>query len=346
MSGMIISRDRIDLRSDILAPAPAGVVAAMAEAAARPGEFTFHAGAEEQALEARLCRVLGTESAVLFPTCTAANLAALAATGAKGRTIAAERGSHVATTEREGIDALFGSAFAWYSQRSGRVDTGELLAALDANPCVLCLENTHNRLGGQVMDAAETTRAAGLARERGVPVFLDGSRLWNAAVALEVAPAVLAGPADLVSVSFNKGLAASNGAALAGSRILVGRAAAFWRIIGGLLRPGHVLAAAALSALDRLDTLRADHEVAARTAHAIAQVPGFSIAAPPSTNIVLVSGAEAGVSGQVLAAGLAEVGVDCLAFGPELVRLVFHRGVPADAPDRLRAAFESVRGSL
>lgn len=337
------SRGRIDLRSDILAPAPAGVAAAMAEAAERPGEFTFHAGASERELEARICRLLGTEAAVLFPTCTASNLAALSSLGAKGRAIVAERDSHVATTESEGVATLFGSAFASYSQQAGRVDTAELLSAIEANPCAVCLENTHNRLGGQVMDAAETARVVELAHGRGVPVFLDGSRLWNAAVALRVPPATLASSADLVSVSLNKGLAAPNGAVLAGSKHLVAKAASFWRAIGGLLRPGHVLAAAALASLDGMEALRSDHELAAEAARAIGTVPGFNVATP-STNIVLVSGTKAGLTAAALSAGLAEAGVDCLAFGRDQVRLVFHRGAPPDAPDRLRSAFERVRG--
>lgn len=339
------SHVRIDLRSDIIAPAPAEVALAMAEAAARPGEFKFHADDVERALEERLCRILGTESAVLFPTCTAANLAALSAFGARGRTIVAERGSHIAGAESDGVAALYGSAFAFYSQRDGRADTAELVAALDADPCVVCLENTHNRLGGQVMDAGETARLAGLAHGRGVPVFLDGSRLWNAAVALDVAPATLAAPVDLVSVSFNKGLAAPNGAALAGAKHLVAAAAAFWRSIGGLPRPSHVFAAAALAVLGRLETLRADHKVAAEAAQAIRTVPGFDIAAMPVTNIVLVSGARAGLTSSTLSARLAGAGIDCLAFGPEQVRLVFHRGVPPDAPTRLQTAFESARRS-
>ena len=336
-------RDRIDLRSDIVAPAPAEIATAMAAAAARPGEFAFHAGSAERALEAQLCRLLGMESAVLFPTCTAANLAALAAFGAKGRTIAAEQGSHIAGTERDGVAALYGSEFAFYSQQNGRVDTAELTAVLDRAPCVLCMENTHNRLGGEVMDASETARVAGQAHQRGVPVFLDGSRLWNAAVALDVAPATLAASVDLVSVSFNKGLAAPNGAALAGSQDLVAAAAAFWRAIGGLPRPGHVLAAASLAALDRLDTLRGDHELAAAAANAIAEVPGFDVVGATDTNIVLVSCAKAGLTGRALSAQLAAQGIDCLPFGPEQVRLVFHCGVVAEAPARLRAAFERVQ---
>lgn len=316
---------RFDLRSDILAPPSAAVLHAVAEAAGRPGEFGWRVDPIEQALERRVCEMLGKPAAALFPTCTAANIAGLVALRADHRPLVMGKTCHLMTTEMAGLEWLTQTRPLSFEADYRSFDPAHLPDEPDA---IFCLENTHNRQGGTVMSADDTARVAGRAKAAGWSVFLDGSRLWNAAVASGDTPAALAGPVDLVSVSFNKGLGAPNGAALAGAENVIAAAVEGWRRLGGICRPSHVIAAGALASLDEMDRLVEDHVLARETAATIADVPGFAVL-EPETNILLVSGQDLGLDGAALARELGHVGLGCLAFGPGQVRLVFHRGIPA-----------------
>lgn len=334
----IAPKIRFDLRSDIVAPPSASVVSAVAEAARRKGEFGWRSDPIEQALERRVCELLDKPAAALFPTCTAANIAGLVALGARHRTIVLEATSHLMKNESAGLDWLAKPRLASFVQHGGVPDLATCLNEPDA---ILCLENTHNVHGGAAMSADETERASQRAKTAGWSVFLDGSRLWNASVALGDTPAALAGPADLVSVSFNKGLGAPNGAALAGNADAVTAAAEAWRRLGGICRPSHVIAAGALAALDEIEHLKQDHDLARQTASAITRLPAISVTTP-QTNIVLVSAISIGFSGVALAAALNRVGLGCLPFGPHHIRLVFHRGIPAGSGPMIAEYFRGL----
>ncbi|WP_334528880.1 threonine aldolase family protein [Bradyrhizobium sp. AZCC 2230] len=329
---------RFDLRSDIVAPPSASVASAVIAAAGRHGEFGWRSDPIEQALERKVCQLLDKPAAAIFPTCTAANIAALVALGAASRTLIMDRSCHLMTNERAGLDWIARPRLQTFAQTVGSID---LSTCHDEPDAILCLENTHNRLGGAVLSADETNRAAQRAKASGWSVFLDGSRLWNASVASGESPAALAGPADLVSVSFNKGLGAPNGAAIAGNPDIVAAAAEAWRRVGGICRPSHVISAGGLAALDEIQCLKQDHELAREAAAAIAELPAFTVTRP-QTNIVLVSAVGLGLSGEALATVLDRVGLGCLPFGPQHIRLVFHRGIPAGSAPLIAEIFRGI----
>jgi threonine aldolase len=237
-----------------------------------------------------------------------------------------------------GLDWLARPRLVSFTQHEGTVDLTDCLNETDA---IFCLENTHNRQGGAVLDAEKTRRIAQQAKGKSWSVFLDGSRLWNASVASGDSPAALAGPADLVSVSFNKGLGAPNGAALAGSAETIEAAVEAWRRLGGICRPSRVLAAGALAVLNDIPHLSKDHDLARETAAAISRLGGFAVV-QPQTNIVLISGDDIGLDGPALSASLSRAGLRCLAFGPRQVRLVFHRGIPSDGAPLIADIFRRV----
>src|ERR1700676_3345585 len=126
------------------------------------------------------------------------------------------------------------------------------------------LENTQNRAGGVIFPQDEAERICGAARRHGVFSFLDGARLWNAAVASGRSPAELAAPFDLASVALSKGLGAPGGSLLAGSRELIGRAVRYRRMLGGAMRQVGIFAAAGLYALEHNITRLAEDHVNAR----------------------------------------------------------------------------------
>ena len=157
---------------------------------------------------------------------------------------------------------------------------------------LLCLENTHNAAGGTVTAPDEHAAVAAAARAAGLRVHLDGARLWHAAVALGVPPATLTVGVDTVQVCFSKGLGAPVGSAVAGSTEFVQEARRLRKMLGGGVRQGGVLAAAALVGLDHMERLADDH-AKARLLVAGLRERGWSVA-DPETNIVLLPVADLG----------------------------------------------------
>src|SRR5206468_12617874 len=112
-------------------------------------------------------------------------------------------------------------------------------------PSLVCVENTHNTAGGRITPLTELRAIQAVAAERGLPVHMDGARLWNASVASGISLAEFADCADTVMVAFSKGLGAPVGAALAGSRAAMEKAWTARKLFGGAMRQSGILAAAA-----------------------------------------------------------------------------------------------------
>ena len=209
------------------------------------------------------------------------------------------------------------------------------------------IENTHNRGGGLVFPQAEVERICAAAHARGMPSFLDGARLWNAAVASARTEAELAAPFDLVAVAFSKGLGAPGGSLLAGSRELIAAANRHRRMLGGAMRQTGFYAAAALHGLDHhRQRLVDDHRNARSLAQTLAASPAVRLdLATVQTNIVVFHLREdvAAPDGATLVAQARAQGVLLNAFAARTVRAVTHLDVSAAQVAR---AGEVLRGLL
>lgn len=179
---------------------------------------------------------------------------------------------------------------------------GSVLRAVDA---LLCLENTHNFAGGSVFDVDEWNGLLGAAREAGLLVHLDGARVWNAAVALGVAPGDLTRGADTVQVCLSKGLGAPVGSMLVSDAARITEARRIRKMLGGGVRQGGILAAAGLLALDNIDSLADDHSNARLLADGLRE-RGWT-ADEPQTNMVLAAGPQS--VEELAALGIAAVSV-------------------------------------
>jgi len=313
----------IDLRSDFCAPPTEAMWEAM-----RAAKLGWADGGDDESvneLEQRGAELLGKQAAVLVPTCTMANLAALLTHCVQGQSVVLEREAHVITSEAGGISELAGLVPFLVDGEAGRLDPGETDRAFRrSGAALLCLENTHTRAGGTVTDVERTEALAAAARRYGARVHLDGARLPNAAVALCVPLAELAGPVDTVALSLNKGLCAPFGALLAGDASTIEAARLHTRRLGGgTIHKLGLAAAAGLVALGLVDRLAEDH----RRARDLAGLLGL---APPETNIVLT---ELPVDEIPV---LRERGVLAMAPDGVRVRLVTHAGL--DDADIARAA--------
>ncbi|HSN90924.1 MAG TPA: GntG family PLP-dependent aldolase, partial [Anaeromyxobacteraceae bacterium] len=196
---------------------------------------------------------------------------------------------------------------------------------------VIEIENTHNRGGGAVYPLERVNALAELARRRGLALYLDGARLWNACAASGRRPAEYAAGATLVSVCLSKGLGAPAGSVVCGPKDLVLEARRLRKRLGGGMRQAGILAAAGLYALDHhVDRLPEDHENARRLAEVLCRIPGASAIFPVETNLVFV--AFAGRSGADVSARLAREGVLANPEGsrPDLLRFATHLDVTRD----------------
>ena len=225
---MTSQADAIDLRSDtVTRPTPA-----MREAMARAevGDDQFGEDPTINRLQERVAALLGHEAALWFPTGTMANQVAIRTLTRPGDEVLAPREAHILWHETGAAAATSGVQITEIGSAAtpGRFTVDELLAArkprghmLHPPTTLVDVENTHNRAGGVVIDVATSAAIAEAARANDVASFLDGARLWNAAVALGVEAADLARPFDVVNVAFSKGLGAPGGSLLAGSSALV-----------------------------------------------------------------------------------------------------------------------------
>jgi threonine aldolase len=213
-------------------------------------------------------------------------------------------------------------------------------------PSLVCIENTHNGAGGAVTSVEDMLAIQAVAREHGLPVHIDGARLWNAATALRRPLRDLAACSDTVMVSFSKGLGAPVGACLAGPADFITKAHRARKRFGGGMRQSGIIAAAAMYALQHnYGRLAEDHE-SARYLGQVVDGAGGAKVVMPDTNIVMID-LPRPLAAEVVAKAL-ELGVRISAWHPSRVRAVTHldapAGVVADAAARLRQALESTLG--
>lgn len=333
-----------DLRSDFLGPPTEAMLDAMARAAAEPDGFELRENRHQRALEAYAAQLLGKQDALLFPTCTMANLVAVMAQTAPGDVVIGDAQSHCLTSEAGGVAALAGTMTRGLDGDNGQLPLDALALALDgsAHPQrssarLVVLETTHNRAGGRALPLSHIEAVGELARLAGAALHVDGARFFNAAVALDLSPAVMAAAAHSVSLSLNKGLCAPNGALLVGSRALIARAVTLRQRLGGGIRPAGPMAAAGLVALQTMmPQLKHDHDNARLLVEALCRL-GFD-AGPHEggSNIVIV---RIGDGVEAFVGALEAAGVRAIGFGPGRVRLCIHRGIAAASVTVIADAF-------
>jgi len=325
----------IDLRSDTVTRPTPEMRAAIA--AAPVGDDQFGEDPTVNRLQERVAALLGKESALWLPTGTMANQVALRVLTHPGDNVIVSRDSHAVWYETGGAAANSGVQFTEIGSR-GVFTEAEFLGAqiprghpISPPTTLVEVENTHNRGGGVVFPQDEARRICAAARTHAVATYLDGARLWNAAVSSRRPPAELAAPFDVVSVALSKGLGAPGGSLLAGPRDIVERAIRHRRMLGGAMRQVGIFAAAGLHALDhQVERLVEDHLNAGRFARRLAESRQIILdLATVQTNIIVFRLADDAPGGDApaIVARARERGVLVFAFGPKTIRAVTHLDV-------------------
>jgi threonine aldolase len=206
------------------------------------------------------------------------------------------------------------------------------------------MENTHNRAGGAVLPLAHMRAVHALAKENGVPVHLDGARLFNATHALGAPAKDIAQHSDSVCFCVSKGLSAPVGSILCGSREFIERARAYRRMVGGNMRQAGLLAAAGIVALETMvDRLPEDHRIAKRLAEGFHRIDA-SLCDPNDveTNLVRVDVRKSGKRAAEWSTGLKAKGVGVAPADAWTLRFVTHRHISAADADAAVGAFSEL----
>ncbi len=320
----------IDLRSDTVTRPSAAMRRAMAEA--EVGDDVYGEDPTVNRLEARAAEVMGREAAIFVPTGTMGNQIAIRLHTQHGQEVICEARSHVLDWEMAMMASYAGCQARTVAGVRGVLTWEMIKAAIApkiyyrAQTGMICIENTHNMAGGTVTPLAVLEEVWAGAREAGLPVHLDGARVFNAACALGISVAELTKGFDSVMFCLSKGLGAPVGSMLVGSREFIEAARVQRKALGGGMRQAGILAAAGLMALeDGPAGLAEDHEKARMLAEAVAPYVRIDLDGV-QTNIVIFQVADAaGVVGR-----MKEQGVVASAVGPDAVRFVTHRDVSVE----------------
>jgi threonine aldolase len=335
----------IELRSDTFTLPSPEMRRAIAEA--ELGDDVFGEDPTVNRLQALAAERLGKEAALLTASGTMSNLLALLSHCQRGDEVLLGSEAHILHYEAAGGAALGGLELRPIPNDSrGFIDPAAIEEAVrspdihEPHTGLLCLENTQNRCGGTVLSEADLEAMAQVARRWGFPVHLDGARVFNAAVALDVPVAQVVRPVDSVAFSLCKGLACPVGSVLCGSAEFIQRARRYRKMVGGGMRQAGIIAAAGIVALESMiDRLAEDHENARLLAQGLAAVPGVHLV-PPQVDSNMVFFTLDGVNAFELASRLSQAKVLCLAEAGR-VRVVTHCGIERadieEALERIRA---------
>lgn len=334
----------VDLRSDTVTRPDAAMRAAMAQA--EVGDDVYGEDPTVRELESEAAATFGKDAGLLCPSGVMCNLVALLTLATRGTEVLVEADAHLVNYEA-GAGALFaGAQFRTVPGERGLLSADQVAANIRGDhfpltpTSLVAVEQTHNRRGGTAHTPAELAAIGAVVADAGLPLYVDGARIFNAVVATDATPTDHAAPATALSFCLSKGLGAPVGSVLVGSAEVIAEARGWRRRVGGAMRQAGVIAAAGLVALRNGPARLAQDHAHARMLHDAARevLPEAHTPHPPTTNIVYVEDVDA----PTIVAGMREHGILVGAMDPRTLRMVTHRDVDgtgiAGATDALKLA--------
>lgn len=340
----------IDLRSDTKTLPTPQMREAMANADV--GDDVSQEDPTVNRLEETCARLLGKEAGLFVTSGTQGNLVSMMAHTVPGQLLICHETAHVFVYEQGGLARICSLLLQTLPGRYGVLDPCDVERVIPPDEIhrvplgLVELENTHNNCGGTVLTAAQISAVAEVAHAHGAPLHIDGARIFNAAVALGVNVADLVAGADSVQFCFSKGLGAPVGSMVVGSSEFINKARRARKVVGGGMRQGGVVAAAAMVALETgPGRLHEDHANARQIAETLASLPGVEVdLAAVQTNIIFFSVCREDVSAPVLCDRLAQYGVKASARDEQSIRFVTHRDVSAQDTGVICDALQDILG--
>lgn len=339
----------VDLRSDTITLPSPGMRKAMSRA--KVGDSQRGEDPSVRALEESAASLFGKEAGLFVPSGTMGNLVSVASWTRPGDIVVASAASHIAGREGPGISNLAAVAILGIDAPRGIFTSDDVSGAIASAPLrsrgkvrLVAAENTHNAGGGAIFPVTSLRRIRSVCRKAGIPVHIDGSRIFNASVAAGVKPSEYGKTCHSLMFCLSKGLGAPVGSVVVGSRDFLEEARNVGLRVGGGMRQAGIVAAGGLYALrNNIKRLAEDHGNAQALARALEDIPGIEVINPPvQTNIILFRWDTPSVSLPEFQKTLREKGVlvDDRAF--PLFRAVTHLGIGKKEIARAIRAFRQV----
>ena len=340
---------KVDLRSDTITLPTKEMLDAIADADL--GDDVFQEDPTVNQLEDLAATKFNKEAGLFVPSGTMANLVAVLSHCHRGDEVVLGDQAHTFLYEAGGISAFGGIHSRQIpNQEDGTLLLDDIIKSIRKEDVhfpptrLICLENTHNRCLGMPLSVDYTNSVAEIAKNNSLFVHVDGARIFNAAVSLDVSVTELTDNIDSVSFCLSKGLSAPAGSMLCGNKDFIEKARRNRKALGGGMRQAGVLAAAGLVALEKMtDRIIDDHENARTLAEGILNIDGIRINLDMvKTNIIYFSLDHPKVGGTLLLEEMAEKNIHFFELGPSWFRLVTHAGVSKDDVDDVVGEFERI----
>lgn len=303
------------------------------------GDSVYGEDPVQRELESAAAAKVGMEAAIFLPSGTMGNLVALLAHTERGQEVILEQNSHIRTSETGGAASVAGLMLKTVAGPSGLPSAEDLRQSVRRDDIhypqtgLIALEQPHYRYGGIVAPLQELEAVAEVAREFALPVHLDGARIFNACLYMDVGVEAFAARVDSIMISLSKGLGAPVGSVLCGSTEFISRAARYRKMLGGGMRQTGWLCACGLLALSEeyCQRLSEDHQNAHRLAQGLNEIGGLNVRLDRvHTNFVLVELAAGGVEASSLLASLEAAGVRATLASEDRLRFVTSKEVSSD----------------
>ena len=344
-------RSVVDLRSDTVTKPSAEMRRAMAEA--EVGDDVYMEDPTVNRLQERAAEIFGREAALFVPSGSMGNLIAVKIHTRPGNEVICEERGHIYNYEMGAMSAIAGAVPRPIYAEAGILRWEQLKRQIRpkvyyrTQTGLILLESTHNLAGGTVYPQEVIAEICDAAHHVGIPVHMDGARIFNAATHLGRDVRTLTAKCDSVMFCLSKGLGAPVGSMLVGSRDFIEKARVHRKTLGGGMRQVGVLAAAGLVALEKgSQRLAEDHDNARYLAEGLAQIPGIRInPAKVQTNILILDVSGTGLTSIEVSARLKEHNVLASAVSPETMRMVTHLDVNRQMIDRALEVMARVVGA-
>jgi len=338
---------KIDLRSDTVTLPTEEMIKAIEKA--ELGDDVYGEDKTVNRLQELAAEKTGKEAALLVTSGTQANLLSLLALTQRGQEILVERDCHMYYYEAGGMSAIAGLIPRTIEGTMGYIEPEKIKRELREKNIhypstgLICLENTHNRAGGTIITPKQMEKVYDMAKSYDLPLYVDGARIFNAAVALNTD--VKNFKCDAMMFCLSKGLSAPIGSLVCGSYDFIERAKKYRKMLGGGMRQAGIIAACGIVAIEKMvDRLADDHKNAKILAEELSRIDGIKVDMDRvQTNMVYFDTSELGIKDFL--SEISKKGVLLSKREGSIVRAVTHRGIEKDdvleAAERIRALSRS-----
>jgi threonine aldolase len=346
------NKEFIDLRSDTVTLPTEEMLEAIRHA--ELGDDVYGEDPTVNNLEEIAARKLGKEAALLVTSGTQANLVSLMSNTKRGDMVILEAESHIYWYEVGGLSSIAGLLPWPINSNLGALNPKDIEVAIRPkdihypDTTLICIENTHNRFGGTTISPNQIKAIKDIAKAHSLKLYMDGARIFNAAVAMKVDVKEFTRHVDNLMFCLSKGLSCPIGSIVVGSQEFIERARKTRKILGGGMRQAGVIAAPGIIALEKMiNRLEDDHRNARLLAEGLAKIKGISINLETvQTNIVHFDVSGLGVASDQFIAELKGYNILALTRDKNRVRMVTHRGIEKEHIEKTLNAVESVKKKL